>query len=243
MCYNSNTYGSENLASLTVRKTLEHYGYGKKYHGEVETSSNIPNSVGLKSSSAATNSIALATVSALGEKPLDMDVLKIGMEATVESGLSLTGAFDDAYASYFGGGVVADNEKKIVEKILELPGNLQIFVLVPTERSVRVPLDPSKNSAIRTISELAYSQVRKGKIWDALTLNGLAFSSILGNDQRPSLYAIQAGAYGAGLSGKGPAIAAVTNTANAEKVRETLASFGGQLIETRPNFTKAAIEP
>jgi len=90
--------------------------------------------------------------------------------------------------------------------------------------------------------ELAYNEALNGQIWDALTLNGLAYSSILGRDSRPALCAIEAGALGAGLSGKGPAIVAVTTPEASEKVRKALKSFNGQLIETRPNFNKASIE-
>ncbi len=70
----SDPQGSSKLAVRVVEKVLERYGYGGKLHGEVVTSSSIPTAVGLKSSSAAANAVALATSSALGHEP-DDDVL------------------------------------------------------------------------------------------------------------------------------------------------------------------------
>lgn len=233
---------SNKLAITVVRKTLEHYGYERKFHGEVETSSNILTAVGLKSSSAAANAVALATVSALNEKPRGEELLEIGVEASIESGVTLTGAFDDSFASYYGGAVLTDNEKRLVEKIPNIPRDLEILLLVPSRRLSTVTLDRSKYAPIRRISELAYEQALDGQIWDALTLNGLAFSSILRENPRPALSAIEAGALGAGLTGKGPAVAAIAEKNTAKRVRQALGKFDGRIIETRPNFTKAFVE-
>src|SRR3989442_5579379 len=230
------------LAPLVVSKILEYYGYAGKVHGKVQTSSNIPEAVGLKSSSAATNAVALATASALDEQVQDANLVRIGMEASIESGVSLTGAFDDAIASFHGGANITDNNNRVIEKTLEIPADVQIYVLVSSPRESRIGLEPSKYSSIKRIMELAYSEALNGQIWDALTLNGIAYSSILGRDSRPALSAIEAGALGAGLSGKGPAITAVANPEASEKVRKALKIFNGQLIETRPNFNKASIE-
>src|SRR5215831_26667 len=65
------------LSVATVRKTLNHFGYDGEVSGEVTTSSNIPPAVGLKSSSAASNAIVLATASALGEKADDESLVRI----------------------------------------------------------------------------------------------------------------------------------------------------------------------
>ena len=51
-----------------------------------------------------------------------------------------------------------------------------------------------------------------------------------------------AGALGAGLTGKGPAIVAVAERRQSDLVRESLSKFRGQIIESKPNFSKAVIE-
>jgi shikimate kinase len=189
----------QNRLSVTVaRRIIEHFGYDRRVSGEVTTKSNIPSAVGLKSSSAAANAVALATASALGESIDDDTLLRIGIEVSMECGASLTGAYDDSYASYHGGAVITDNELRKVEKNIRVPNPVELLILVPERKRFTGSLDRSRFSPIRNISEIAYEQALKGKIWDAMTLNGLAVSSILGEDPNPALCAIQAGALGSG---------------------------------------------
>src|SRR5438309_2782349 len=233
---------SNKLAVTVVQKVLEHYGYERKLQGEVITSSNIPTAVGLKSSSAAANAVALATVSALDEERDDDTLVAIGVEASVESGVSLTGAYDDSFASYHGGAVLTDNDRKKAERILTDPQHISILILVPPRKTQTGQLDRTRFSPIRRISELAYSEASNGHLWDAITLNGLAVASILGEDPRPALSAIEAGAFGAGLSGKGPAVAAVVDEHSLKPARQAFARFDGRVIEANLNFSKALIE-
>jgi shikimate kinase len=233
---------SAKLAVTVVQKTLEQYGHQRKLRGEVITSSNIPVAVGLKSSSAAANAVALATASAIDQEPDDDTLVAIGVEASMESGVSLTGAYDDSFASYHGGAVLTDNDHRKVEKILSLPTDFKILVLVPPRKTLTGHLDRTRFAPIRRMSELAYTEACNGHLWDALTLNGLAVSSILGEDPRPALSAIEAGSFGAGLSGKGPAVAAIVDKNSVKPVREAFKNFNGRIIEANPNFSKALIE-
>jgi len=230
------------LSIATVRKTIHHFGYDGKVTGEVNTKSNIPIAVGLKSSSAASNAIALATASALGEKANDDVLVKIGIEASIECGASLTGAYDDAYASYYGGAVITDNEAQKIQKNIAVSTEIKILILVPERTRLTGSLDRSQFFPIRRISQIAYEQALHGKIWDAMTLNGLAISSVLGEDPKPALSAIRAGALGAGITGKGPAIVAIAKKNLSDTVQKSLSKFEGKIIETKPNFSKAVIE-
>ena len=233
---------STRLAVTTVRKTLEYFGFEEKMQGRVTTSSNIPTAVGLKSSSAAANAVALATMAAINQKPDDDSVVRIGIEASLQSEVTLTGALDDSYASYHGGAVLTDNDKKRVEKILKIPPDLSVLILVPPRKTRTGQLDRSKFVPLQRISELAYGEANSGRIWDALTLNGLAISSVLGEDPRPAISAIEAGALGAGLSGKGPSIAAIVEEDSLQQVQQALEKFPGRIIEAKPNFSKAMIQ-
>jgi len=233
---------SNRLAITVVQKTLEHYGYERKLQGEVITSSNIPVSVGLKSSSAAANAVALATASAIDEKLDDDTLVGIGVDASIESGVSLTGAYDDSFASYYGGAVLTDNDRRRVERILRIPRDLSVLILVPPRKTRTGQLDRLKFAPVKRISELAYNEANNGHLWDALTLNGLAVASILGEDPRPALFAIEAGALGAGLSGKGPSVAAIVDEKCLKWVRQAFAKFDGPIIEANPNFSKALVE-
>src|SRR3989441_3451968 len=233
---------SNKLAVTVVEKVLEHYGYERKLHGEVATSSNIPTAVGLKSSSAAANAVALATSSALDREPDDDVLLEIGIEASLECGVSLTGAYDDSFASWHGGAVLTDNDRRKVEKVLKIPENIRIIILVPPRQTLTGSLNRGRFAPIKRISELAYAEASNGHLWDALTLNGLAFSAVLGEDSRPALSAIEAGALGAGLSGKGPAVVAAVEEKDSKKVRQAFEKFDGRIIETEPNYSTTCVE-
>jgi len=239
---NSNPQESSKLAIRVLEKVLEHYGYERKLHGEVVTSSNIPTAVGLKSSSAAANAVALATAAALDQEPNDDVLVEIGVEASLECGVSLTGAYDDSFASWHGGAVLTDNDRRKVEKVLKIPEDIRIIILVPPRQTLTGSLDRRRFAPIKRISELAYDEASNGHIWDALTLNGLAFSAVLGEGPQPAISAIEAGALGAGLSGKGPAVVAAVEEKDAKKVRQAFEKFDGRIIETKPNFLRACVE-
>ncbi|HZY94388.1 MAG TPA: shikimate kinase [Candidatus Bathyarchaeia archaeon] len=233
---------SSKLAVTVVQKVIEHYGYDQKLQGEVITSSNLPTAVGLKSSSAAASAVALAAASALDQEPNDDILVGIGVEASIGCGVSLTGAYDDSFASYHGGAVLTDNDRRKVERMLKVPQDIRIIALVPPRQTLTGSLDRDRFAPIRRISELAYLEASNGHLWDALTLNGLAVSSVLGEDARPALSAIQSGALGAGLSGKGPAIVAVVEEETSKRVRQAFEKFDGRIIETGPNFSRARVE-
>ncbi len=238
----SDHQGSSQLATRVVDKVLELYGYGGKLHGEVVTSSNIPAAVGLKSSSAAANAVALATAWALDREPDDDVLVEIGVEASLECGVSLTGAYDDSFASWHGGAVLTDNDRRKVEKVLKVPDGIRIIILVPPRQTLTGNLDRHRFAPIKRISQLAYDLACNGHVWDALTLNGLAFSAVLGEDPRPALSAIEAGALGAGLSGKGPAVVAAVEENHVKMVRQAFEKFEGRIIETEPNYSRACVE-
>jgi shikimate kinase len=233
---------SSALVVKVVEKTLEYYGHRQGVSGEVVTSSNIPIAVGLKSSSAAANAAALATVSALGKVPNDDAIIDINIASSIESGVSLTGAFDDSYASYHGGAVLTDNSSRKIERTLDLPRDIRVLILVPSKQTHTGSLSVEKFAGIKTIVEAAYREAIDGHVWDALTINGLAYSSVLGENQAPVLAALEAGAFGAGLTGKGPAIAAVVSPDHLDGVKRALGRFDAKLIEAAPNTAKATIE-
>ncbi len=233
---------SSALVVKVVEKTLEYYDYRQKVSGEIVTSSNIPIAVGLKSSSAAANAAALATASALGQAPDDDAIIDINVASSIECGVSLTGAFDDSYVSYHGGAVIADNLGRKVEKTLQVPKDIRVLILVPSRQTYTGSLDVGRFAGIRTIVETAYREASNGHIWEALTINGLAYSSVLGENQAPVFAALEAGAVGAGLTGKGPAIAAIVTLDSLENVKRALSHFDARLIDVAPNMEKAAVE-
>ena len=91
------------LIEKTAARVLQRFGLEKSFGAKIKTLSNIPIAKGLKSSSVAANATALATTAALGKTLDDIEIVKLGVEAAFDAKVTVTGAFDDACASYFGG--------------------------------------------------------------------------------------------------------------------------------------------
>lgn len=228
------------LIQKTVKRVLEYFRLDEKFGAYVETTSNIPVARGLKSSSAAANAITLATISALDEEVDDLTVIKLGVDAAIDASVTVTGAFDDASASYFGDVVVTDNMKRMILKRFELEDS-NVLIYVPREKYYTVESDVSRmklfEREVKAIHELALS----GEYWAAMTLNGILYSSILGFNPNIAIEALVNGATAAGLSGKGPSVAAVVSDENLNLVEKCWREFGGEIIRTRINKRKAHI--
>jgi shikimate kinase len=110
----NSTYPEEDtfLIEETARHVFRKFKVDKEFGAIVETRSNIPVAVGLKSSSAVSNAVALACVRALGSQATDIQIVSLGVDASFRADVTLTGAYDDACASYFGGLVATDNKRR-----------------------------------------------------------------------------------------------------------------------------------
>ncbi|MEM3506341.1 MAG: shikimate kinase [Candidatus Bathyarchaeia archaeon] len=230
------------LAVKVFKKVLEHFNLKNCYGAKIETWSNIPIARGLKSSSVAANSIALATISALNKEIDDLTLLNLSVDAAIDAKVTITGAFDDACASYFGGVVITDNLKRKILKHYSLQNeNLYVLFLVPNEKVYTGKLKVEKLTLISRMVETAYEEALKGNIWNALTLNGLLYSLALNYDFSIAFDALESGAIAAGLCGKGPSFTAVVEEEFVKKVIKAWKNKKGKIIKGRINNKKAQI--
>jgi len=229
------------LAEATARHVFASFGVAKRLGAVIETESNIPIAVGLKSSSAASNAVALASLHALGKNVNDMEAIRLGVEASLKMGVTLTGAFDDACASFLGGLVVTDNTKRKILKRFKPRASLKVLIHVPQVKIYTRDVDPKSFKTIKPFVQVAHQETLRGNYWAALTLNGLVYSMALHQDSRLSTAALHAGALAAGLTGKGPAVAAVVSGSKMDAVRASWKGTGGRVIETSLNFRKAKV--
>jgi shikimate kinase len=227
------------LAKTTAKHVFARFGADKRLGAVIETESNIPPAVGLKSSSAASNAVALASLHALSRKTSDAEVVRLGVEASLRAGVTITGAYDDACACYFGGVVVTDNTKRRILKRFKPKGRLRVLIHVPNMKRYTREVDPKPFRAIRHFVEAAHREALRGNYWNSLTLNGLIYSMALGYDTTTTTLALNAGAIAAGLTGKGPAVAAIVPESERKNVRAALRRIKGQVIDTSFNFRKA----
>ena len=234
---------SENpvLAQKAVLSILKHFGLEKKFGAEVETQSNIPVARGMKSSSAAANAIALATTSALERSLYDVDLVKLGVDGALEANVTITGAFDDACASYFGGIVITDNLERRIVKRFELPEAPAVLFYVPPKKTYTAETDVKRMKDMAPVVKIAYNEALNGSYWAALTMNGLIYSLALGYDLSPAIEAINSGAYASGLSGTGPAVTAIIPEDKIDNLKDVWGSREGEILEAHINQEKAKV--
>jgi shikimate kinase len=229
------------LIERTVAQVFRHFGVEKRFGAKVKTSSIIPIARGLKSSSVAANAVALAAVAALGKTLDDFAVINLGVDAAFEAKVTVTGAFDDACASYFGGAVATDNVKRKIVKRFPLPEGLVVLFHVPSAKAYTGKSDVRKLRTVEPLVKIAYKEALRANLWAALSLNGLIYSSVLGFDASVALDALNAGAVAAGLCGKGPAVTAVVSDDKIDHVKAVLQRHGGEVIKARLNNEKAKV--
>ncbi|MGB9853291.1 MAG: shikimate kinase [Candidatus Bathyarchaeales archaeon] len=229
------------LIEKTVERVLKHFGVEEKFGAKVKTWSNIPVARGLKSSSAAANAIALATVAALNKEFEDLAIVNLGVDGALNAKVTITGAFDDACASYFGGIVITDNAKRRIVKRFEISEDLTILFHIPQAKAYTINSDVARMKSVAHLVKIAYREALKRNFWSALTLNGLIYSSALGYNPSIALDALMAGALAAGLCGKGPSVTAVVSNEKVDSVKDALEAYEGEILQARINHEKAKV--
>jgi len=237
----SDTKEDDTLIREAVLSVLRHFHVEDRYGADVVTASNIPIARGLKSSSVAANAVVLATAAALEQPTTDLEAINLGVEAALRAKTTITGAFDDACASYFGGIVVTDNLKRRLLKRFTIDEDYRVLFYVPGKRVYTYESNVKRMELIASQVAIAFREALEGHYWNALTLNGLLYSATLGYDSQPALEALECGAVASGLSGTGPATVAVTKPANVESILDAWRIRDGDVIRAIPNHDKAKI--
>jgi shikimate kinase len=231
---------NSSLAIETARRAIRSAGDDPAaFSGKIMTASSVPIGVGLKTSSSSSTAIALAVFAAMGQKAFDpKKALDCSVEASLASGASVTGALDDAAGCLLGGLNMTDNlGRKIVSSKL-FDKKFKVVIKVPKTKSRRDSVDPQFIRKFGGLTDLFFEMSLRGDHWRAMVLNGMAYSSILKYDPFPALRAVELGALGAGLSGTGPAVAAVfdpSREAEIDALTKDWASDGSMVIETETN--------
>jgi len=230
---------STKLVEETVRSVFRRFGLGRRFGAIVETESNIPVAVGLKSSSAASTAVSLACVKALRKRLTNIEVIKLGVKASLRTGVTFTGAYDDACACYFGGIVVTDNLKMKLLKRFIPKDRISVLIHVPRKKVYTRDVDRVQIKTAKPIVSVAHKEALRGNYWNALTLNGLAYSNAFSYGAEATIEALGAGAIAAGLTGKGPAVAAIVSQSKTQLVRAAWRPLKGRILETKLNLEQA----
>ena len=237
------TIQSENksLSSRLINKTIEKIVSKKdleKNKIAITLNSEIPTGYGLKSSSAISSAIALACAKIFKPKWTDKQILLAGVDASIESKVSITGAYDDACSCYYGGFNVTDNAKRNRIQFQKIPSNLTAVIFIPKNRK-RGKLKNLK--ILSPIFNNAWELAKEKKYWQSMTINGLATAAILDSDPKIIVSLMEKGALGASISGNGPSIAAIVKKENIENIKKIFESLEGRIIISKINNKKAEV--
>ena len=235
------TSDNKTISSRLINKVIQNSVPKKqleKVRLELDFQSNIPTGYGLKSSSAISTAVSMACSKAFQRKFTDKKILKIGVESSIQTKVSLTGAYDDACACYYGGFNVTNNYKRNLVLRRPAPNNLQAIIFLPKSRK-RGNLKKLKN--FKPAFEKAWELAKNGDYWNASILNGIATSSILNSNPELIFKLIEKGAIGATISGNGPSIMAITKKGHNSNIKKEFSSLEGNIIISNINNKKAEV--
>lgn len=229
------------VVHAAVRAASDAYLAAGTVATEVALTSAIPVGKGLKSSSAVASAVAGAIARAAGRSPFPEELARLSARAGRESGVSATGAFDDALAGVRAGVVVTDNRSDTVLATHALPVDLEVILWIPAGAH---PAAPSLRSALAARSDLAREAADLALAGDwagAMDLNSSLVEAALGYDYASLRAECRArGAAASGVSGLGPAFAAL---APAARVRSVVAGLppGAEILTVRPTRSDPAV--
>ncbi|HEY7507675.1 MAG TPA: shikimate kinase, partial [Nitrososphaera sp.] len=228
----------DRLVTNIIKNTMP-AGTLEKSQVIVKVRSEIPIGYGLKSSSAVSNAVALACSRLAGKEVDDYAVLDSAVRASLDAKVTITGAYDDATACYFGGFVVTDNYARKLVKREEAPDNLHAVIFLPRN---------TPRGTVQKLSDLsdlftdAFRLAEAGEYWKAMKLNGVLASAALGANYKPVLAALEQGALAAGISGNGPSVAAVAYEDEIDDIKNAFSKFNGKVLVSKVNNQKASVE-
>ncbi|WP_276956546.1 shikimate kinase [Methanobrevibacter woesei] len=234
----SNDVGADtSLMELCVSNVFDYYNINTDEFGlDIKTTSELPMASGLSSSSALSNAVTAISSKIISEEfnlePLsDFDIINLAIESSLKAKVTITGAFDDATASYFGGVTVTDNGARkilIKEPMEELP----VLVYMPNFISKSGSSDVNKMKLMAPLVETAFEIAKNKDYFKALNLNGLIYAAALGFDSSIAIEALNAGALASGLSGTGSSFVAICEEDKIDDIKEAWSLLDGRVIET-----------
>ncbi len=209
----------DGLVRTCVRRTLEWIGQGPMDY-ELTVTTDIPPSMGLKSSSSVCNAVISAVLDHFGERRDDLDVIRLGVECAKECKVTITGAFDDACGCHLGGLVVTDNSVNGLISRKSIPA-YDVVICIPDRQipKSKVPVERYRELSERynaMVPELDTGYLK------VLNENGACVGSIIGDDQTLVRKAMDLGALAAGITGTGPAVAIIAKTGDGERISKEI---------------------
>ncbi|MCE7736510.1 MAG: shikimate kinase [Candidatus Heimdallarchaeota archaeon] len=205
---------------------------------KISTYSPVPSERGLKTSSA----ISCALISALSEYySLNYEVDEIIRKATtasIRAGVTITGAYDDSYASFTGGLVITDNKTGVPVHHVNLRISDQICLIIPDTSTPKESIDISRYYMADNIQKQILKRIMNEELYDVIRLNTEFYAPKLLPNPDIISYISDLPCQVVGLNGAGPSLFAfcTNNEVN---------SFIHSVKESFPNYhvMKTSLKP
>jgi shikimate kinase len=215
------------LVRATAVASRQRFGRGEGGELRLVVRSTIPVARGLKSSSAVSSAVALATARAVGREPTPFEVARLSAEVGRTTGVSATGAFDDALAGLVSGGVVTDNRHDAELRRFDFDPELGVALWVPARPHPRSPRLRERFRKEPALAQRAVDAALDGDWVGAMAANSALVERVMGYRYERLHEGVRlAGATVAGTTGLGPAFAAVAPSNRLPRVLRALPTTG-----------------
>lgn len=185
--------------------------------------SSVPTARGLKSSSAVSTAILWATARAAGRSPAPLEIGLLAAEVGRKTGVSATGALDDALASLNPGFVVTDNARGTVLRRAEVEPETGVVLYVPQSSHPPSPALKVAFAKEKAAGAVAARAAVEGDWRGAMRLNTEIVERALGYSYEAMRERLRThGALASGVSGLGPTLATIAPTPRLDELRDAL---------------------
>lgn len=198
------------VVEASLRAGLSRYVPARGAVAHLSLRSDVPEARGLKSSSAVSTAVLAAVAKAAHQHPAALEIGRMSAEVGRQAGVSATGALDDALAGLEPGFIVTNNRRAEVLRRTPVDPTLGVALYIPPRSH---PPSPNLRLAFereRELGELAARAAMDGDWTKAMRLNSELVERTMDysyGELRDRLHAH--GAIASGVSGLGPALAAV----------------------------------
>lgn len=184
---------------------------------KIITQSDLPPQRGLKTSSA----ISCLTIEILA-KYFDIDlstrkIIELSAETSVSAGVSITGAIDDAYASYCGGLSYTNNEKLELIKHVEQNGISNVYLIIPEQATPKSSIGKNIGDINRRLLQKAREMLLNNNLLSAIEYNTMAYGPFLLQDYQHIQTKMKKEELIWGLNGAGPSLFVVDQHKNLDR--------------------------
>jgi shikimate kinase len=221
--------------TILVRRLLDEslalFAAGRNDDVRVAVRSSIPVARGLKSSSAVGVALLRAVACAVGRSLAPAEAARLSAAFSRAHGLSATGAFDDAMAAAAGGLVVTRNgpDEVLLDGLVDPDWRAALWV--PDAAHDPSPLWLDAFRARAADGQLAAEMAQRGEYLAAMRSNTELVERVVGYEYGPLRAELaRRGALGSGVSGMGPALAAIAPSGRIAEVARGYPVGVGQVL-------------